>query len=205
VTYTKQNQAFQLISENVPKNPSVYTDWIYSQKYDGIRVHVIGIFAWTRGGMKIDLSSIWTPPPGQTYDAELCIIGKEGVDDNHDVVLSCILSGKIHLLRLLIFDLYDPTGGLTCGQRLYQLWGLSIPDVHLVRYHMVYLRRGSSFYTRLGQLNIGSDRCEGVIVRNPDAMYDGSGKRNSRSVFKVKIKQWTQLLSLSKTINHRWL
>ena len=193
VTYTKKNQAFQLISEHVPKNPSVYMDWIYSQKYDGIRVLVTGTSAWTRFGMKIDLSSIWTPPPGHTYDAELCIIGKEYPVHNHDVVLSCILSGKIHSLRLLIFDLYDPTGVLTCGQRLLRLWGLPIPDLYLVRYQMVHLRKGPSFHTRLSQLNIGSDLCEGVIVRNPDTVYDGSGKRTSRSVFKVKTKQWTHL------------
>jgi hypothetical protein len=191
VVYTKQKQAFQLISETVPKNASVYRDWIYSQKHDGIRVRVEGTSAWTRGGMKIDLSSIWTPPTGHFYDAELCMAGT--VPSSHDGVLASILAGKFEEVRLLLFDLIDSTGLLTCGQRLFRLWSLSIPVEHLVRYHLVHQWRGSTFHSRLSSLDIGSPACEGVIVRNPLAIYDGSGSRNNRSVFKIKRAQWDLL------------
>jgi ATP-dependent DNA ligase len=191
VIYTKQKQAFQLISESVPRNPAVYMDWIYSQKHDGIRVRVEGTYAWTRGGMKIDLSSIWTPPVGYVYDAELCTIGDN--TRGHDVVLSHVLSGKIHALCLLVFDLFDDTGKLTHGQRLLRLWSLPIPPERLVRYHKVHLWRGTTFHDRLKWLNIGSASCEGVVVRNPAALYDGSGKRCNRSIFKIKKTQWHNL------------
>ena len=205
VVYTKQKQFFQLISETVPAKPSTYMNWIYSQKHDGIRVCVRGTDAWTRGGMKIDLSSIWTPPVGHDYDAELCAIGADTSTHNHDFVMSCILAGKIALMRLLVFDMFDPTGLLTCGQRLFSLWGLSIPDQYLVRYQMVHLRGGPSFQVRLALLGIGSTQCEGVIVRNPDALYDGSGKRTNQSIFKVKSIQWSRLLRDGASIHYRWL
>jgi ATP-dependent DNA ligase len=180
-------------------------DWLYSHKHDGIRVCVDGTSALTRGGMRIDLSSIWTPPPGYLYDAELCVAGTEYKDHNHDVVLSYILAGKVHLLRLLLFDLIDPTGILTCGQRLLRLWSLSIPDHHLVRYQMVHVRKGSPFRARLARLRIGSMECEGVIVRNPSSMYDSSGKRTNRSVFKIKMKQWNHLRIQSTLDGQHWL
>jgi hypothetical protein len=191
VVYTKQKQAFQMLSETVPKNSSIYMDWIYSQKHDGIRVRVAGTSAWTRGGMKIDLSSIWAPIEGHVFDAELCVAGKD--PGNHDAVLASILAGKIQAVQLLLFDLFDPTGSLTCGQRLLRLWSLPIPVENLVRYQMVYLSRGPTFHTRLAELNIGTRACEGVVVRNPGAVYDGSGSRNNRSIFKVKRTQWNKL------------
>jgi hypothetical protein len=192
VVYTKQKQDFQLISETVPKNPSVYMDWIYSRKHDGIRVRVEGTSAWTRGGMKIDLASIWTPPPGLSYDAELCLTGPG--PSSHDLVLSAILAGKLQTVRLLLFDLFDPTGQSTCAQRLFRLWSLPIPSENLVRYQMVHLWRGIPFSTRLTALNIGGPEYEGVVVRNPAAVYDGSGSRSNRSIFKVKQTQWRSML-----------
>jgi predicted nucleic acid-binding Zn finger protein len=191
VTFTKQKQSFQLISETVPKHSYIYTDWIYSRKYDGIRVRVDGNWAWTRGGMKIDLTSIWTPPIGHIYDAELCVAGNE--TGTHDDVLALMLAGKMESLRLMIFDLFDLTGNQTCGQRMLLLWNLPIPTENLVRYYMVDLWKGLSFHTRLAQMNIGSASCEGVVVRNPCTIYDGSGKRNNRSIFKVKQAQWNKL------------
>jgi predicted nucleic acid-binding Zn finger protein len=191
VVYTKQKQSFQLISETVPKNQSVYMDWIYSLKHDGIRVRVEGTYAWTRGGMRIDLSDAWTPPVGYVYDAELCVVG--ATPSTHDRTLAMILSGKTGALKLVLFDLFDTTGSLTCAQRLICLWSLPIPAENLVRYHMVNLWKGPSFHTRLGELNIGSPECEGIIVRNPGTLYDGSGSRNSRSIFKIKDTQWNLL------------
>jgi predicted nucleic acid-binding Zn finger protein len=202
VVYTKQKKAFQLISESVPKNASVYMDWIYSQKHDGIRVRVEGTSGWTRGGMKIDLSGVWTPPPGgYTYDAELCGTGSD--PGNHDTVLARDLSGKLETLRLMIFDLIDPTDTMTCGQRLLRLWNLPIPSENLVRYQMVHVWRGTPFHTRLAKLDIGSPRCEGVIVRNPGTRYDDSGSRNNRSIFKVKHRQWA---GMQQRVDHvHWI
>jgi predicted nucleic acid-binding Zn finger protein len=196
IVYTKQKQAFQLISETVPKKPATYRDWIYSRKHDGIRVRVEGTFAWTRGGMKIDLASIWTPPVGLSYDAELCIAGMG--PSSHDLVLAAILAGKLQCVRLLLFDLFDPTGRSTCAQRLLRLWSLPIPTEYLVQYQMVHLWRGPSFLTRLAALNIGSPECEGVVVRNPGAVYDGSGSRSNRSIFKVKHAQWRSMLQTAE-------
>jgi predicted nucleic acid-binding Zn finger protein len=203
VIYTKQPQAFQLISENVPKQASVYMDWIYSQKHDGIRVRVEGTSAWTRGGMKFDLGSIWTPPVGHIYDAELCMVGED--TGNHDDVLASLLAGKLRSLRLLLFDIFDTTGKMTCAQRLTRLWSLPIPVEYLVRYQMVHLWRGPSFHDRLTTLNIGSTTCEGVVVRNPKALYDGSGHRSSRSIFKIKRMQWDRLNRSNNSSGIRWL
>lgn len=183
VTYTKEPQDFQLISDVVPKKRSVYADWIFSQKHDGIRVRVRGTSAWTRGGMRIDLTGIWTPDDDipYSYDAELCTLAN--VPSSHDQVLSCVLSGKIRSLRLCVFDIIDPTR--TFGQRLMMLSEVQMPVENRVRYHMVNLR-GSSLLTRLKNMNIGSTECEGVIIRNPSSYYDTSGRRSNRSIFKVK-------------------
>ena len=193
VEFTGIKYPFQLLSETVPKQPSVYTEWLFSQKHNGLRVRVDGAWAWTRGGMKIDLSSLgWTPPAGQLYDAELCT--QENEPSHHDAVLAYLLSGKLPALRLLIFDLVDLTGTLTCGQRLLRLWALPVPPVHLVRYHMVYVGRGgSTFHSRLAGMQIGTPACEGVVVRNPDAVYDVTGRRSNRAVFKVKLAQWEKM------------
>lgn len=184
VKYTKDPQAFQLISDVVPKKPSVYADWVYSEKHDGIRVRVQGTSAWTRGGMCIDLTGIWTPDYPYSYDAELCTHSSEA--SNHDRVLSYVLAGKIQSLRLCVFDIIDLTR--TFVQRLLMLADMDIPAENRVRYHMVSLWRGPSLVTRLTNMNIGSPTCEGVIIRNPHALYDASGRRSNRSIFKVKSK-----------------
>lgn len=186
VRYTKEPQAFQLISDAVPKKHSVYADWVYSEKHDGIRVRVQGTSAWTRGGMCVDLTGIWTPDVGSpySYDAELCTHSSE--PSSHDRVLSYMIAGKIRSLRLCIFDIIDLTR--TFGQRLLMLSDHNIPAENLVRYHMVNLWRGPSLMDRLHGMDIGSPGCEGVIIRNPRAKYDPSGRRSNRSIFKVKAK-----------------
>jgi hypothetical protein len=177
----------------------VYMDWIYSQKHDGLRVRVDGVFAWTRGGMKIDLSSIWTPPEGtnDVFDAELCMHTGPG---GHDAVLRHVLAGKTQTLIVRIFDLFDTTGLLTTGQRLYRLWGLSIHKDNLVRYAMVHTRKGPSFHQRLATMDIGSQACEGVVVRNTQSVYDSSGSRNNHSIFKVKHVQWSRLQTFAPAL-----
>ena len=180
VTYTKKPQAFQLISETVPRDPAVYHQegWVYSEKHDGIRVRVDGTVGWTRNGMRIDLSGIWTPPPGRQYDAELCT--REDTTSTHSTVLARVLSGKVLSLRLRVFDIIDPDR--TFGDRLALLRTLEIPPPNQVAYTPVR----PCLRTALDAMPIGTPGCEGVIVRNTACLYDGSGKRSNRSVFKVK-------------------
>ena len=193
VQYTKQPQFFQLISETVPEQ-SVYREWLFSQKYDGIRIKVEGIIGWTRGGMKIDLSSIWTPPVGYTYDAELCTLNPKS--STHDMVMACVHAGKINSLQLMVFDIIDD-GTQTFRQRLSCLTKLQIPESHMVRYERVDIGpEGPSFIDRLAVMKIGSRLCEGVVVRNPYAYYDDSGQRSNTTIFKVKGKQWKALQPL---------
>ena len=193
VKYTKVQHSFQLFSETVP-NPSVYTDWIFSQKYDGIRVKVDGTVGWTRGGMKIDLSSIWTPPVGHHYDAELCVV--DPTTSTHDNVMILAHAGKIKSLQLMIFDIIDD-GSQTMGQRLQTLRAMDIPMANSVQYQWVDDNgTGKSFIDRLADMKIGSRRCEGVVVRNPTSYYDASGHR-SISSFKVKSLQWKIMKNMS--------
>jgi predicted nucleic acid-binding Zn finger protein len=193
VEYTQEKLQVELLSETVPSKSCVYADWIYSPKYDGIRIRVKGRQGWTRGGMKIDLSSIWTPPAGSLYECELCLDAKES--STHDAVMVQVLAGRVQTLRLVVFDLFDPTR--TCGQRLLQLWGLSLPPAHVVRYEMVQLWRGVGFLSRLAALDIGSAGFEGVVVRNPAARSDPRGRRSNRVAFKIKKGQWDRLVEVS--------
>ena len=190
VEYTKQPQPFQLISETVPER-SVYHDWIFSQKYDGIRVKVEGTVGWTRGGMKIDLSSIWTPPPGYVYDCELCIVNPK--TSTHDFVLACVLAGKITCLHLMVFDIMDDDQQ-AFHRRLACLTGLGLPESNMVQYEMVDNgQEGPSFIDRLSTMKIGSRSCEGVVVRNLESHYDGSGHRSNTDMFKIKRNQWASI------------
>ena len=190
VTYTKTKPGFQMLSENVPTKASVYTEWIFSQKYDGIRIRVVGAVGWTRGGMKLDLSSIWTPPASDVvYDGELCMVA--GEISTHTAVTAQMISGRFHRLRLMLFDIIDPSR--TFGQRLLQLWSLDLPPEHVVRYQMVHLRKGVGFCSRLEAMDIGSPGCEGVVVRNPDAWYTATGRVRNSVGFKIKKAQWDVL------------
>lgn len=181
-TYTKRQLGFQLLSENVPRRAADYMGWVYSEKFDGIRICVDGQSGWTRGGMHIDLSAIWTPPVGHKYDVELCV--REPEITSHDRVMQYILSGRIDNLHVRVFDLMETAQPF--GRRLLTLCGLDLPSAHLVRYAMVNLWRGRSFANRIKQMQIDDPHCEGAIVRNPHAHYDNSGRRSNKNVFKLK-------------------
>lgn len=180
--YTKRKQGFQLISENVPRRATDYMGWVYSEKFDGIRVCIDGQSGWTRGGIRIDLSAIWTPPVGHKYDAELCVRGPEVT--SHDRVMRYVLSGQIDNLHVRVFDLIETTQPF--GRRLLTLFNLDLPSDHMVKYAMVNTWRGDSFERRIKQLQIDHPLCEGAVVRNPLALYDTSGRRSNQNAFKLK-------------------
>jgi hypothetical protein len=203
VKYTKSKPRMQLLSEHVPAKAASYREWIFSQKYDGIRIRVAGTVGWTRGGVELDLSSIWTPPPSElVYDGELCMVAPEL--STHSSVMAQVMSGRFHRLRLVLFDLVDATR--TCGERLLQLWSQDLPPEHVVRYRMVHLWKAVPFYVCLESMQIGSPECEGVVVRNPGARYDLAGRISNQVGFKIKKSQWAilqQKVSVCPLYGHR--
>lgn len=188
VTYTKEKQPFQLISEAMPVRFRPH--YLFSEKYDGIRVAVKGCYGYTRNGMKIDLSSMYTPTcTDHVYDAELCMC----LNSTHDTVMAHVHSGKMERMQLRIFDLIDEYR--TLGQRLLCLWQLSIPEQYVVRYHMVDLD-----LTRTLAAWTVDDTREGVIIRNPDGLYNMKEQRSNQNAFKIKHARIINDRSLQKDL-----
>ena len=130
VKFLKQPQSIQLISDHVPKrwNP---LDWVFSTKYDGIRVLCKGKTMFTRGQkdgkMQLDMTMLPREHRIETdlvLDGELCA-HSDTLRLGHDFVLRCILSGNMSQLRVRVIDVVDQR--LPFEERCHVLSLLQLP------------------------------------------------------------------------------
>lgn len=177
-TYPQQPVAdtyFQLVTHHIPTHLPA-NEYVYSRKYDGIRIRVTGTMATTRGGMTIDLTALALSfvDTRLEYDAELIHVRTPG----HRRVMSDVNANRLHNLSVRVFDLIDTTR--TFQERQIRIVD-HVPLPYRVTYAPVYNRTHLALVVR-DALHRGE---EGVVVRRLSGHYE-PGRRRRDTVFKVK-------------------
>jgi ATP-dependent DNA ligase len=165
---------FQLVSNNVPKHIDL-SNFLYSVKYDGIRLRIKEQVGTTRGGMEIDLSSMDLPlNPQVEYDVELIHKTKPG----HNNVMLEVNAGRMVYLTVRVFDIVDRM--LPFKDRYKQL----VEDVPVP--YRVEQYRARTWENIVNVMHsILSEGHEGIVVRNYNGLYT-SDTRDNTNIFKVK-------------------
>jgi hypothetical protein len=167
---------FQLFSHHIPDTLN-YNDYVYSIKYDGIRIRITGNQAITRGGITIDLTGMAGIPFDDTmteWDAELIHLTKPG----HNNVMIELYANRVNKLSVRVFDVIDTTQ--TFGERQARLVQY-VPTPFRVQYKPIRDRKHLSIVVK-EILGAGE---EGVVVRNLNGKYE-PGHRSRFNAFKVK-------------------
>ena len=166
---------FQLVTHMIPNHlePDAY---VYSIKYDGIRIRLTGNQAITRGGMTIDLTEMGLhfDDPTTEYDAELIHVTKPG----HANVMMELYANTVDRLSVRVFDVIDTTR--TFRERQERI-GQHIPPPFRVQHIPVRDREHLSMVVK----EILGTGAEGVVVRHLDGKYE-PGRRSRFNIFKVK-------------------
>ena len=164
---------FQLVTHHIPDH---LDDFVYSVKYDGIRIRITGNKAITRGGITIDLTDmdLQFGDPMIEYDAELIHLTKPG----HTNVMLELYANRLNNLSVRVFDVIDTTR--TFRERQEQIVGHVPPDLR-VQHTPVRDREHLSRVVN----EILDTGAEGVVVRHLDGQYE-PGRRSRLNIFKVK-------------------
>jgi len=167
---------FQLVHDDIPSSlPS--NAYVYSIKYDGVRVRITGHLAITRGGISIDLTNMNLPFAHTLleYDAELIHTSTPG----HTAVMLEINANRIDKLTVRVFDIIDTT--LLFNER-YSKLRRCVNKPYLVGYAPI---RNRAHLSVVVQDVLGVQKEEGVVVRHSKGRYQ-PGSRRKANVFKVK-------------------
>jgi ATP-dependent DNA ligase len=166
---------FQLVTHH--QSPQIEPlEYVYSIKYDGIRVRIRGHEAITRGGIRIDVTEMELPfvSVDIEYDAELIHDAQPG----HNRVMEELYANRLHRLSVRVFDLIDTTLPFDERQTYvtehvgppYRVQYLPVHDrVHLSRVVRSVLASGE----------------EGIVVRRCKGLYE-PGRRSRYNAFKIK-------------------
>jgi ATP-dependent DNA ligase len=179
-TYPEENiedTYFQLVTHHIPTHLPA-NKYVYSIKYDGIRVRITGNTAITRGGMTIDLTQLALPfvDTRVEYDAELIYTDKPG----HTNVMLELSANRIHALSVRVFDIIDTS--VPFQERLTTLME-QVPLPYRVNHTSL---RDRTHLSKVVQ-EVLTTGAEGVVVRSLEGYYE-PGRRSRYNVFKVKRK-----------------
>jgi ATP-dependent DNA ligase len=166
---------FQLVTHHLPPHiePLAY---VYSIKYDGIRIRIRGNEAMTRGGIRIDVTAMNLPfvATDIEYDAELIHEETPG----HNQVMFELATNSLDNLSVRVFDLIDTTKTFAVRQA-FVAEHVRLP--YHVQYHPIHDRAHLAM-TVSAVLDRGE---EGIVVRRLDGKYE-PGNRSRYNAFKVK-------------------
>ena len=169
------DNVFQLIADVPPArfSPAAY---VWSEKYDGIRVRLNGPTATTRGGISIDLSALDLPfvSNEHEFDGELICPRRPG----HFSVMRELNANNVANLTVKVFDVIDDTRPFHERLRVlrqtvredYRVSYADIPPLEELQRHLRDILAGGG---------------EGIVVRRRDAAY-GHGERRRNVAFKGK-------------------
>lgn len=190
-SYKKSKPKFMLLSETVPATPIYNTeDYVFSRKYDGIRValNTRGELI-TRGGVVLSELNMRYKPKFQ-LDGELCHVLEEG---------------HVHVMKALD----DKNQYQNLVMRVFDFWPAKNQCIPYVdRYEMLLdmksnwpknnlkLVKQNEFHDTVSlqqQINhllreCVDQRLEGIVVRNKYSCYISDGERNNETIFKAKPK-----------------
>jgi ATP-dependent DNA ligase len=175
-TKVKKETHFQLVHDDIPSSlPS--NEYVYSIKYDGVRIRITGHMAITRGGISIDLTNMSLPFAHTLleYDAELIHMNTPG----HTNVMLEINANRIDNLSVRVFDIIDTT--LIFTERYNKLLRY-VKKPYLVEYAPI---RNRAHLSVVVQDVLEVKKEEGVVVRHSQGRYQ-PGSRRKVNVFKVK-------------------
>ena len=171
---------FHLLAQNVPTKPLDASRYVFSRKFDGIRVQI------RPNGDVVSRAGVVLPIKIRTrsrhpLDAELCVADQEG----HARCMEALDRGDTDRLVARVFD-YWPSKRTTFEARYHDLLGMTMPrNVELVAQHR--FGPGTVQKQLVDLLRDCEDRhMEGVVVRSLDALYRVDGKRSSKEMFKSK-------------------
>jgi hypothetical protein len=187
VTYSPKkvkDDYFQLISSHVPRRIHTMAVYVFSEKFDGIRIRIHKGFGTTRRGMVIDLATMQLPFGDQTddleYDAEL--IHKNVLVGGHHNVMKELNRNTLQKLTVKVFDVIDLN--LPFQERYRKLTDVLRDDLS----SFLVSQRPVESWRQLAQEleKVQSKHGEGLIIRNITSYYIPQ-KRNSKNVFKLKL------------------
>lgn len=199
VTYTQRTIPFRLISNTIPSSTKTpWVTWLASIKYDGIRISIQYPYGTTRGGAKVDLSSIL---PAKSFDKEWVVDAELYLPGGtHDDVLSRMNTGHVGGLTVRVFDsIPSNTEEDTLGfAKRVQLLQDRLPGTFLVTHQpaWTFVRQVEPAIDEFETVSTEIIRWvhdqqpiqEGLVIRNPTSAYFGADgkKRDNRIAFKIK-------------------
>jgi len=173
-----EDNFFQLVTHSTPSSLPA-GQYVYSIKFDGIRVRITGQMATTRGGMTIDLTSMKLPflssDEDIEYDAELIHMDRSG----HAHVMQELYANRLDRLSVRVFDVIDTARPF--DERQTSLDGGAVVAPYRVEYHPV---EGLGHLADV-VLRVLATGAEGIVVRNLQGTY-APGQRSRYNAFKVK-------------------
>lgn len=181
---------FHPISNTIPKKQCIFDSWLYSRKFDGIRIKLRGCMGYTKH-ITIDLTTIWPHEEEEyEYDAELCMNPTDNCQ-GHDAVMGVVHSGKLDRLCIRVFDIIprtDEQDRLVFTERVNLINKLflqkNIPHDNIVRYKRCSIHNNTGFLTYVYAYLDKHQDVEGFVVRNPISTY--SHIRRNTDSFKIK-------------------
>ena len=188
-----RDDAFQLIADRAPAafDP---TQYLYSEKHDGIRVRITGSVATTRGGLRIDLGELKLPfvqlPPDDPADADAT--NYDGIEwdgelldrrrPGHLVVMRELNANRIDNLTVKVFDALGHAARGRSFEERQAIVRRCIPPPFRVPHHAVPADPATlSRYLR----DLLARGGEGLVFRHRAAPYR-AGERRCAVAFKVK-------------------
>ena len=167
--------------------PGVYSEgrdisgWLMSEKLDGVRGYWDGRQLWSKNGKAFRPPAAFVKGlPGFAMEGELW-----GGRGTYEKTVSIVLKEKAHdgwlQLKFAIFDVPRATGGFTRRLEKARDWFALHPSAYAFVIPQTPVRDGEHLQQELRHIQeLGG---EGLIVRQPDALYTGG---RSTEILKVK-------------------
>ena len=178
---------FMLLAQKVPKKKLHSADYLFSRKYDGIRVKVSKDGKMiTRKGVVVNLPTLGTF--SHEFDAELCMCEK--FEQGHTIVMNEIDKNQMDNLIINVFDFWPTNKNETYTERYETL--LKLQKTWPEKIHLVKQYDFETSKTLQDNLPSLMDKCliqglEGIVVRKKDGKYNFNGQRRNLILFKVKV------------------
>jgi ATP-dependent DNA ligase len=187
--YVKSKPSFMLLSETVPTKPIINVDdYVFSRKFDGIRVALNSNGDLiTRSGVVLK-DYIQYKPPFQ-LDGELCHLKKEGYVN----VMKALDKKEYSDLVVRVFDFFpdEEDKCIPYIQRYDELFNISREwpkkKMEFVVQHNFEID-GSFLQDQIKKLVLDcrDQGFEGIVVRSKKSCYIRSGTRDNKVIFKIK-------------------
>jgi DNA ligase-1 len=167
--------------------PEVYvegrdiTGWLMSEKFDGVRGYWDGKKLWSKNGKDLQPPAVFVRAlPDFPLEGELW-----GGRNTFEKTVSIVMKENAHdgwlQLKFAIFDVPNAAGGFSQRIEKIQRWFVEHPSPYAFVIPQIPARNEEHLQEELQRvLELGG---EGLIVREPDALYTGG---RSAEILKVK-------------------